>query len=248
MGAGKPICTCCACEVDEQLVTAPLASASDRSVVLGLDNEDRRGWLIEVERVPHGVPVNAHRHRWVRGHQSLVQLLGLDRRLENSTQRETRLRMEARFRRELFAGKQRSEYLSHRLKTSSLASSAATDSEWKRAWRQFESERKRRFSRSPLNGRDRRPRRAATVPLRVTSAGTRRCYGARPGGGGEECFVEEDDRTRECEECKQQVVWTAWRDGGPGAGALEVRSGRCGCEGKGYLQTRRPVTTPPTSN
>ena len=53
------------------------------------------------------------------------------------------------------------------------------------------------------------------------------------------CFVQDDDRSRMCENCKQEVVWMAWRSAGGVDGGIEVRDGQCGCEGKGYLQTRR---------
>ena len=52
-------------------------------------------------------------------------------------------------------------------------------------------------------------------------------------------FVEDDDRSRVCEDCKQEVVWMAWRSAGGDEGGIEVRDGHCGCEGKGYLQTRQ---------
>ncbi len=61
----------------------------------GSTTRNRRGWPIDVERVPYGVPVYPHRHRWVRGQQFAEQLLGLDRRIEDSAQREAHLRMQA---------------------------------------------------------------------------------------------------------------------------------------------------------
>ena len=52
-------------------------------------------------------------------------------------------------------------------------------------------------------------------------------------------FVEDDDRSRVCEDCRQEVVWMAWRSAGSDDVGIEVREGRCGCDGKGYLQTRQ---------
>ena len=49
----------------------------------------------------------------------------------------------------------------------------------------------------------------------------------------------DDDQSRVCEDCKQQVVWQPWRSAGGSDSGIEVRDGHCGCEGKGYLQTRR---------
>ena len=51
--------------------------------------------------------------------------------------------------------------------------------------------------------------------------------------------MEDEDRSRVCEECKQEVVWLAWHSAGGGDGGIEVRDGHCGCKGKGYLQTRQ---------
>ncbi|MFL5312552.1 MAG: hypothetical protein ACJ79H_19120 [Myxococcales bacterium] len=51
--------------------------------------------------------------------------------------------------------------------------------------------------------------------------------------------VEDDDRSRRCEDCKQEVVWEAWRSAEGTDGGIEVRDGHCGCAGKGYLQTRQ---------
>ena len=51
--------------------------------------------------------------------------------------------------------------------------------------------------------------------------------------------MEDEDRGRVCEECKQEVAWMAWRSAGDGDVGIQVRDGRCGCDGKGYLQTRQ---------
>jgi hypothetical protein len=57
----------------------------------------------------------------------------------------------------------------------------------------------------------------------------------------------EDEGAISCGECKQKVVWGAWRET-PAAHLTgevgEIRTGHCDCEGKTYLQTR-PRPTPP---
>jgi len=60
----------------------------------------------------------------------------------------------------------------------------------------------------------------------------------RAGGEGRRSAME-DDRARVCERCKQRVAWGEWRFSLGGDRGVQVREGHCGCEGKGYLQTRQ---------
>ena len=49
--------------------------------------------------------------------------------------------------------------------------------------------------------------------------------------------VDDDAYARVCEECHQQVTWTAWRLD-HNSHDSEMREGRCRCEDKGFLQFR----------
>src|SRR6266446_4249964 len=90
-------------------------------------------------------------------------------------------------------------------------------------------------------------RRAASggVPFRQLSGGdpARRIVAAQTNRGtlrvgrGEGASVTEDDRARVCEECKQRVTWSEWRPASSGASG-QIRQGRCGCPGMGYVQAR----------